>query len=128
MSDITLANDIILGIGEALGDAGWLLKLRSIEYGQVDINNPGAGAAEIVSDVDFDGLVFDYDEKYMPGTTVIDGDKMVLGSVEKMTQEQVSNIKPGNYIIDGSETYSIIKASPIKVAGLPVVVIAQVKS
>lgn len=127
MSDVTLATDIILGIEEAMRDAGWLLKLRSIEYGQVDPNNPGAPTSETTVDTDFNGLVFDFDEKYLPGTTVVEGDKMVLVSVEGMAVDKVKSVKAGNYIIDGSEIYSIIKTAPIRVAGSTVVVIAQVK-
>lgn len=127
MSDATLASDIILGIEEAMKDAGWLLTLRSIDYGQVDPNNPGAAPTEVSADTDFDGLVFDFDEKYLPGTTVLEGDKMVLVSVEGMAIDKIKAIKAGNYIIDGSEIYSIIRTAPIRVAGSTVVVIAQVK-
>lgn len=127
MSDNTLATDIILGIEEAMRDAGWGLVLRSVEYAQVDPDNPGAATSETTVDTDFDGLVFDFDEKYLPGTTVVEGDKMVLVSVEGMTVDKIASIKAGNYIIDGSEIYSIIKTAPIRVAVATVVVIAQVK-
>lgn len=127
MSDATLASDIILGIEEAMKDAGWLMKLRSVEYAAIDPNNPGASATETTVDTDFNGLVFDFDEKYLPGTTVLEGDKMVLVSVEGMAVDKIAGIKSGNYIIDGSEIYSIIKTAPIRVAGSTVVVIAQVK-
>lgn len=127
MSDPTISADIVSGISDAMGDIGWMMKVRSIEYGSVDLNNPGASTSEVVVDTDFSGLLFDFDEKYMPGSTVLEGDKMALISVENMTVDKIDGIKAGNYIIDGSEIYSIIKTAPIRVAGSTVVVIAQIK-
>lgn len=127
MGDASISADIITGIGDAMADIGWALKVRSIEYPPVDPDHPGATPIETLVDTDFEGLIFDFDEKYMPGTTVIEGDMIVLVSVEGMTVDKIASIKAGNYIIDGSEIYSIIKTAPIRVAGATVVVIAQVK-
>lgn len=127
MSDLTLASDIIMGIEEAMRDAGWVMQIRSTQYGSIDPAHPGAAVTETVIDTNFDGLVFDFDEKYLPGSTIEDGDKMVLVSVDGMIDSIIQSIAPGNYIIDESEIYSIIKTAPIKVAGSTVVVLAQVK-
>lgn len=127
MSDLTISADIISGIKDAMNDLGSTLKLRVMTYETMDVNNPGADLSQSYTDTDFEGLVFDFDEKYMPGSTVLDGDKMVLVSVDGMSVDTIKSIQPGNYIIDDSENYSIIKTAPIRVAGVTVVVIAQVK-
>lgn len=123
----SISDDIISGIKDGLEDLGWNLTLQGIAYGSVNIDNPGAAPLETSFSKDFKGLVFDFDEKYMPGSTVEEGDRMVLVSVDTLTTQEIAAVKPGNYIIDGSEIYSIIKTAPIKVAGATVVVIAQVK-
>lgn len=94
MSDLTLASDIILGIEEAMRDAGWSMLLRSIQRGSIDQNNPGAAPTDISVDTAFDGLVFDFDEKYMPGSTVLDGNMMVLVSVDGMSESLIQTIAP----------------------------------
>lgn len=128
MSDPTISADIISGIADAMGDIGWdTLKIHSVSHSSIDINNPGADSSQIIHESTFSGLVFDYDEKYMPGTTVLEGDQMVLISVDGMTEETIQQFKPGNSIIDGLKNYSIIKSAPIKVAGSVVVIIVQVK-
>lgn len=128
MADSTIPLDIISGIKDGMEDLGWGLKLKIITRGGIDPSNPGAGPTETIDLVDFDGLVFDFDEKWMPGSTIEEGDQMVLITVDKLTEDNLKGIKPGNYIIDGTQIYSIIKSKPIKVAGKVVVAIAQVKS
>lgn len=126
MSDPTISEDIISGITDAMADLGATLICRAIAYSDIDINNPGKAPVEVVTDKSFEGLIFDFNDKYMPGTTVIEGDRMVLISMETFTKQQIANVIPGNYIVDDIDIYNIIKVAPIKVAGSVVVIIAQI--
>jgi len=87
VSDLTISADIISGIKDAMSDLGSVLRLRIATYGNMDLDNPGADLSQSYTDVDFEGLVFDFDEKYLPGTTVVEGDKMVLVLI--FTEDQV---------------------------------------
>lgn len=127
MGDITIAQDLLDGVVDAMADLGDTRTLRLITVDPVDPLDPGAAPVEILDDVSVEALLFGFDKRYMPEANVTEGDVMSLLSIEPLTDAQVAQIIPGNLLIDGSKTYEIVKAVPIEAAGVIVTVIVQLK-
>jgi len=127
MGDITITQDIIEGIVDIMVEVGWTIILRSNVYGAVDIENPGAAPSETIVNTPFEGFIFDIEDKYFNGTSILKGDRNLIVSIDGFTPEQIAAIAPGNYIVDSSDIYSIISAELINVSGLTATVIAQIR-
>jgi hypothetical protein len=128
MGDVSIAADIIEGVADAMADVGSTRTLRLITYGDVDPDDPTAPPTEVLDDNDLEALLFEYNEKYMPNTSIEEGETMCIVSIQDLTDDQVDEIIPGNYLIDGSTTYSISAVNPIEVAGITVTAILQLKA
>ena len=129
MGDITIAQDILDGVADALGDLGDTRTFRIITTPTVDKNNPGETPIETKVDIPVEAVLFDFDEKYMPNANILEGESMAILSIDPFSDVQVDAIVPGNRLIDNDSTtiYEIIKANPIEAAGIKVTVIIQLK-
>jgi hypothetical protein len=129
MGDTSIADDIMEGVADALGDLGTTRTFQIITVPTTDANNPGAKPVESVEDVSVDALLFSFNEEYMSNVSIVDGNLMSILSIQDFTDAQVAAIKPGNSLLDTDDTtvYEIIKSESIEVAGKIVTVIVQLK-
>lgn len=127
MGDLTIAQDLLEGVAEALGTVGNTRTLKLITYGAIDIDNPGAAPTRLDEDVPIDALLFDFEQEYMPKANVLEGSTMAILSIIDLTDVQVSEIIPGNKLVDGTETFEIISALEVEASGVPVTFIIQLK-
>lgn len=127
MGDISIAQDLLDGVVDAMADLGATRTLRIITVDPIDPLDPGAAPVETVENVNVESLLFNFDKRYMPEANVTEGETMALLSVEPLTDAQVEAIVPGNFLVDGSKMYDIVKANPIEAAGVIVTVIVQLK-
>lgn len=127
MGDLLIAQDLLDGVTDALGDLGATRQVRIITRGALTPGNPGAGGSQSVEDVDVEALIYGYDEKYIDGTAIQTGDRQCLLSIGPLTTAQIEAIRPGSRIVDGSNVYSIVNANMIEAAGVPVTAIVQLR-
>lgn len=127
MGDLSIAQDLLDGVVDAMADLGDSRFFRMVTVDPIDPLNPGAAPVETVEDVPVECLLFNFNKKYMPEANVTEGDTMALLSVEPFTDDQVTAICPGNFIVGGSKVYDIVKSNPIEAAGVIVTVIVQLK-
>lgn len=127
MGDVSIAEDLLDGVVDAMANLGSTRTFRIITAGALDPNNPGAEDADTVENVSVEALLFDFDKKYMPEANVTEGGTMALLSIKPLTDVQVAAIVPGNFLVDGSKAYDIVKSNPIEAAGVIVTVIIQLK-
>ncbi|MES0340679.1 MAG: hypothetical protein ABUK08_00025 [Candidatus Humimicrobiaceae bacterium] len=127
MGDVTLAADIIEGVVDIMIEVGSTHTFRIITYGAPNPSNPGAPPSEVIDDTNIEAYTFDFNEEYMPDANVTEGELMGILSIDPLSQAQIAEIKPGSYLIDGSDTYSVIKSNIIQVAGVPSTAIVQLK-
>jgi hypothetical protein len=127
MGDTSIAQDIISGVADALGDVGDTRTLRIVTPGTIDPSNPGAGATPTNADVPVEAIIVDYEERYIDGTLVLAGDKQAVIDLSALSSAQIAGIKPGNFLIDGSVIYKILRPKKYEVAGIPVAVVVQMR-
>lgn len=127
MGDVSIAQDLLDGVVDALDAVGSTRILRIITVDPIDPNNPGAAPVETPENVNVESLLFDFDKRYMPEANVTEGGLMGILSIEPLTDAQIEAIVPGNFIVDGSTEYDIVKTNPIEAAGVIVTVIVQLK-
>ena len=127
MGDLSIAQDLLEGVAEAMEAVGDTRTLRIITVEPINVDDPGAAPVETEVDLEIEALLFDFDKKYMPGANVLEGGLMAILSITTLTDEQVAAIVPGNFIIDGSKEYDIVKAVPIEASGVVVTIIVQLK-
>ena len=127
MGDLSIAQDLLDGVVDAMADLGTTRTFRIITVEAIDPDNPGAAPVETPENVSVEALLFDFDKKYMPEANVTEGGLMALLSIEPFSDAQVSAIVPGNFLVDGSKVYDIVRTNPIEVAGVTVTVIVQLK-
>jgi hypothetical protein len=129
MGDTTIADDLLAGVADALGDLGATRTLRIITTSALDIDSPGEAPTETEEDVSLDSLLFTFDSKYMPEASIIHGGVMAIVSIQDLTDEQIAGIEPGNLLVDtdGTKTFEIVRVEKIEAAGVPVTFILQLK-
>lgn len=129
MGDISIAQDLLDGVAEALGVLGSLRNFRLVSTPPVDISNPGETPVETPTDYPLDAYLYAFDNEYMPEANILDGSLMAILSIESLTSEQIEQIEPGNRLIDTTPpgTYEIVRANLIEVAGIKVTAIVQLK-
>lgn len=127
MGDLSIAQDILDGVADALNDVGASRVLRILTAGALDPENPGAGAPQTTTDLTVTAILTDYEEKYIDGTLVLDRDKQAVISLSGLSSIQIAGIKPGNFLVDGSEVYKIIRPKKYEVAGVTVATILQLR-
>ena len=128
MGDVTIANATIEAVEIALLTVGEPVQMQFVSLSDIDENDPGAEPTETVVSINVEGFVFNFDETYMPGTNVIEGDSMGLISLADLTDQQVADIGISDRIVVGTAIYEIVKSRPIDIAGKPVTYIFQLKS
>ncbi len=127
MGDVSIAQDLLDGVVDAMAEVGSTRTLRLISVDPINPLDPGAAPIETNDDVSIEALLFDFDKRYMSEANITEGGVMALLSVEPLTDAQVVAIVPGNVLIDGSRNYKIVRANPIEAAGITVTVIVQLK-
>lgn len=127
MGDVSIAQDLLDGVVDAMADLGTTRTLRLITDDPVDPLDPGASPVETLENLSVEALLFGFDKKYMPEANITEGEVMALLSINPLDDAQVAAIVPGNVLIDGSKNYEIVKAQPIEAAGVIVTVIVQLK-
>lgn len=127
MGDTSIAQDILEGVASALGDVGDTRTLRIVNYDVIDSNNPGAAPTVTNDDTPVEALLFDFDEKYMKGANIIEGDTMAIIDLSVLSEAQKEVLAPGTKFIDSNVNYDIVKLNPIEVAGIMCAVILQLK-
>lgn len=127
MGDVSIAQDLLDGVADALADVGDTRTMRIITEGSLNLSDPGAGKPRTPEDFLVEALLYDYEDDYIDGTTILAGDRQALLSVEPLTSGQISGIKQGAKLIDGSEIYSVISTNKIETAGIIVTIILQIR-
>jgi hypothetical protein len=127
MGDMTIAQDLLDGVADALADLGSTRQVRIITRGALTPGDPGAGGAQTVVDVNVEAVVAGYDEKYVDGTTIQVGDRLAILSIGPLSTAQVAALKPGARLIDGIQVYSVVAANIPEAAGTPVVAVLQLR-
>jgi hypothetical protein len=127
MGDISIAQDILEGVTDALADLGNTKKTRTVSVGPLVPGNPGAGGTQTVTDTDVEAIISDYDERYVDGSTVREGDRQAILSIGPLSAAQIAAIKPGARLVDGAQVYSVVRTKLPEVAGTPVVAILQLR-
>jgi hypothetical protein len=129
MGDTSIAQDLIDGVVDALGDLGATRTVRIISEGSLDINDPGAGKPRTSEEFSVEALLYYQEEKYIENTVVFSGLRKAIISIEPLSVAQLAGIKQGaKFIVDGgSEIYTIDTVERIEVAGIVVTVIANLQ-
>ena len=127
MGDLTIAQDLLGGVEAALAEVGATRVFKYVVYSAVNPLAPGAAPTETPVNVNVETLLFDFDIKYMPDSSVEEGNTLALFSIIDFTAAQKAALIPGNFLVDGSVTYTISKVRKIEASGVLVTVILQLK-
>jgi hypothetical protein len=127
MGDLTIAQDLLDGVADALADLGATRKVRVIARGALTPGDPGAGGAQSATDFDVEAVIVGYDERYVDGTAIRAGDRQAILSIGPLSAAQVAGLKPGARLVDGAHVYSAVNANVPEAAGTPVVAILQLR-
>jgi len=121
MGDTTIAQDILEGVKELLAELGSTRILRVITKTEDPENS--TNVLSVNTDVDNETYFYDYESKYINGTTVKEGDKQALIDLLTFGQDP----KLIDCIIDGTEVWKVIKVFPTEIAGIGAVVVLQIR-
>jgi hypothetical protein len=127
MGDLTIAQDILEGVADALADLGTTRQVRVTAFGALTPGDPGAGGAPVDTDFDVEAVVADYEEKYVDGAVIRAGDRQAVLSIGPLSAAQIAALAPGAKLLDGPSVYSVVSANVPEVAGVPVVAILHVR-
>jgi hypothetical protein len=127
MGDISIANDLLSGVTDALADLGSTRTVRITTFGALTLGAPGAGGTPTDEDISVEALLYDFEDKYINNTSILKGDRKAILSIEPLSVAQVNAIKQGVKLIDGTDVYTVVKASPIEVAGTSVTIILHIR-
>lgn len=110
---------------ELLLEFGKTVVLRRVTPGVYD---PATGAASVTTaDQPAIGALFDYDPRdsgkgFTPETLIQAGDKQCLLSPSGVTAPE-----PGDFIVDGSDTWTVLNVKSVNPAGTPVLYELQLR-
>lgn len=127
MGDTSIAQDLIDGVTDALADLGDTRTIQIYTEGALDPADPGAGKPKSAEDLSVEALLYDYEDEYINGQTVLRGDRKAIIDIAALTSTQLAGIGQGSIVIDGSDKYTIIGTSAIEVAGVTVTIILQIR-
>lgn len=127
MGDTSIAQDILEGVADALDAVGDTRTMRIITEGALDINDPGAGRPRTPEEFGVEAFLYDYEDEYINGTSILKGDRKAILSIEPLTAAQISGIKQGAKLIDGSDIYTVEGTEGIETAGITVTIILHVR-
>jgi hypothetical protein len=127
MGDASIAQDLIEGVTDALADLGGTRTVQIYTEGALNPINPGAGKPKIAEDLSVEALLYDYEDSYIDGQTVLRGDRKAIIDIAQLTPTQLSGVAQGAVLIDGSDRYTVVGTSTIEVAGVTVTIILQIR-
>lgn len=122
MGDTARANRMLASIKKFMADFGDTRTFRLI----TDDEDPLA-SSQTTEDVSVELVLFEFDIKYMPDSTVINGETMAVLDISSMTDAQKAKIDEGCKIVDGSEIYEVTKLKPVEFAGVIITYFLQLK-
>lgn len=115
--------DFINAITDVIDDIGGTLTLNYSTEGSLTPGNPGAGRTKTLSSKSIQGILTEYEDKYIDGSVIKKGDRLAILSIACLTIE----ITQGMFIVDNGRTYKIINVEKPQVSGSAVTVLAQVR-
>ena len=127
MSDPTTAQDFLDAVTEVLDSLGSTKSVRVIAYAALDANNPGAGRTQTPTDYSVEAIIYDYDDKYVDGSTIQQGDRAAVLSIDPLDSSVVELIKPNAKLVDGSTIYAIVDVKATEIAGEKVALFLQLR-
>lgn len=127
MGDTTIAQDLIDGVADAMATVGDTKTIRIVTEGSLNPSDPGAGKPRTPEDLSVEAFLYDFEDEYVDGTTVLKGDRKAIIDLSQLTSVQIAGIKQGHELIDGSESYKIVAKNPIEVSGLTVTIILHIR-
>jgi hypothetical protein len=127
MGDLSIAQDLIDGVADAMADLGASRTVRIFTEGALTPGDPGAGGARTPENLSVEALLYDYEDQYIDETTVLSGDRKAIISIGPLTVAQIGGIEPGSLLVDGADIYTIVKTGEIEVAGVVVTMILQIR-
>lgn len=127
MGDTSIAQDILEGVADALGDLGTTRIVRVFTEGALNPSDPGAGKPRTPENIDVEALLYDYEDSYINGTSILSGDRKAILSLEPLSLAQINAIQQGSFLIDGTDTYTIVNTGKIEVAGVTVTMVVQIR-
>jgi hypothetical protein len=127
MGDTSIAQDILDGVTDALADLGDTRTVRIFTEGSLDPGDPGAGRPKTPEDVPVEALLYDFEDEYVDGKTVLKGDRNALIDIGQLSAAQLSGIEQGSLLIDGSDNWTVVGKVEVEAAGVTVAVILHVR-
>jgi hypothetical protein len=127
MGDTSIAQDILNGVTDALADLGDTRILRIFTEGALDPNDPGAGVPLTPENFSVEALLYEYEDSYIDDKVILMGDRKAILSIDPLTSGQISGIKQGAKLIDGSDVWTVVSTERIEVAGIIVTIILQIR-
>ena len=122
-----LANTILSAVDSALSLVGSTRQVKIITEGALNMSNPGAGKAITTETVNVPAVLYDYKDTQIDGTTILTGDRQAIISILNLTADQKAGILAGNYLIDNSVSYTIIKTTKYEIEGVVVTYVLQIR-
>jgi len=123
MGITAIKEDFITAIMDVLDEVGDTLTIKYHTEGALDENDPGAGKPQTEVTATPEGILVVFDESFMEGTEVEQGDRIAIISVAGLSFE----ITQGMFVIAEGKEYRIVHANSPQVSGGTVVVFAQVR-
>jgi len=127
MGDTSIAQDVIDGVADAMGDLGDTRTIRIFSEGSINLSDPGAGVTRTPENIPVEALLYDFEDEYIDGTTVLKGDRNALIDLAQLTSVQIGGIEQGSLLIDGSDNYTIVSKNEIEVAGVTAALILHIR-
>jgi hypothetical protein len=127
MGDTSIAQDLLDGVTDALGDLGDTRTIRIFSEGSLNLSDPGAGRPKTPENIPVEALLYDFEDKYFDGKTVLKGDRNALIDISQLSAAQLSGVKQGSLLIDGSDNWTVVAKNMIEVAGVTVAVILHIR-
>lgn len=127
MGDTSIAQDVMDGVTDALGDLGDTRTVRIFTEGPLNLGDPGAGKPKTPENIPVETLLYDFEDEYVDGKTILKGDRNAILDIGQLTPAQLAGVKQGAMLVDGSDNYTIVNTSKIEVAGAVVTIILHIR-
>ena len=99
--------------------------LRRPGTGEYD---PGTGTVDSEpTDYPGTGAKFDYEQRNIDGTKILQGDQQVYLAVQQDNGQAMPRPKAGDLVLVGTEAWRVVTAESIEPASVPVLYIVQVR-
>ena len=127
MSDALSSQDFLDAVTDVIAVLGSTRKVRVVAYAALDTGNPGAGRVQTPTDHDVEAAIYDYNDKYVDGAAILQGDKIAVLSIDPLASAVVELVKPDAKLVDGSAVYTIVSVKATEVAGEKVALLLQLR-